>query len=342
MTWEIDFLYFACKCMGSRGDRSANSSNGASSDAFEPSQASISRGQNEHQPDATACVDPSSADCPAPGYETSPLAQTEVCADQRKSNRISVQPDESAKAPAPFANSSAPSPSKSVLQDRQPPEDIVRLCKALYMHPDAAAGWAMMHESPCQCLVAFFVCYVIVILGIDGTFTWGLLWSPWFPYIALPCACLMFPADLVAICNFWRYGPSFAKSTTFAIGGIFNVLPLVVLLALTYLLPGKMNVLGDQVVCTAVLFLVSIAAEMTMKLASEFPEQPIKGFSAPLFDSFLRVVQALDALTDMGVVRLLAKKVRGQGLLKGANESTQAIPVELALQFSHLEASSSA
>jgi hypothetical protein len=223
-----------------------------------------------------------------------------------------VQPDESAKALAPFANSSAPSPSKAALQDRQPPEDIVRLCKALYMHPSAAAGWAMMHESPCQCLVTFFVYYVIALLGLDGMFTWGLIWSPWFPYIVLPCACSMLPADLVAISGFWRYGPSFATSPIFAIGGVFFVLPTLALTALAYLVPGKMNVLGDQIACTAVLFTSGVACGMTLKLASEFPEQPIKGFRAPLFDSFMRALQIVDALTDMGVVRLLAKQVCGQ------------------------------
>jgi hypothetical protein len=67
------------------------------------------------------------------------------------------------------------------------------------MHPDAEAGWVMMSESPCQCLALFIICYVIGLFGFGSMFTWGLLWSLWFPF-TLILAAILSSTDFTLFC----------------------------------------------------------------------------------------------------------------------------------------------
>jgi hypothetical protein len=70
------------------------------------------------------------------------------------------------------------------------------------------------------------------------------------------------------------------------------MVPLMAMLVLTYLLPGKGNALGNQVVCNVVLCVIGVACSVMLMLGSECPEQPMKGLRAAVLHSFLRVSHA--------------------------------------------------
>jgi hypothetical protein len=74
-------------------------------------------------------------------------------------------------------------------------------------------------------------------------------------------------------------------------------------------MPQKMNPFGNQVVCTAILFLVGTACNLALMLSVEHPTQPYKNFRTAFINAVLMVVQCLGALTDMGIVNVLATQV---------------------------------
>jgi hypothetical protein len=205
----------------------------------------------------------------------------------------------------------ASNPADKFPLDGQLPADIVRLCRTLHMHGDAAAGWCKMSETPCVCLVSFFIFQWLTLLSFGGMFTLGLLRSPWFPYIVIPCG-IYGSMDIVWFGMFWRYGPGFAWSRLFTIVNPVISVQVVFLVLISHIVPGIATPFGSKPVYTVALFASIFTLHMSCLLGREPYEQPLRphrSIVAPLVTATIRTVRLMDALTDVGIVHLISRKV---------------------------------
>jgi hypothetical protein len=205
----------------------------------------------------------------------------------------------------------ASSPVDKFPLDGQLPADIVRLCRTLHMHGDAAAGWCKMSETPCVFLVSFFIFQWLTLLGFGCMFTLGLLRSPWFPYIVIPAG-IYGSVDIFWFGMFWRYGPVFAWSRLFTNVNPFVIVQLVFLILISHVVPDIATPFGSKPAYTVALFASFLTLHMSCLLGREPYEQPLRPYKslvAPLVSSAIRMVRLMDALTDVGIVHLLSRKV---------------------------------
>jgi hypothetical protein len=179
------------------------------------------------------------------------------------------------------------------------------------MHPDAAAGWCMMSKTPCTFLVVFFVCYALTILGFGSIYILGLRQSLWFPYVVIP-ASVYVPIDIIMVALFWYYGPVLARSDVITVlssisGSLLLLTGMVAHISFDLVVP-----FGSKLFHTLALFPTLFAANMVLKLArepSEHPSKPHANLLPPLLGSAIKTVRMMDALTDIGIVDMLARKV---------------------------------
>jgi hypothetical protein len=195
--------------------------------------------------------------------------------------------------------------------DEQQHSGIARLCQTLHMHPDAAAGWCMISESPRTALVIFFICSALTTVGFGGIYTLGVVGSRWYPYVLL-FSVVYLPLDVLFFVMFWRYGPCFARTKFFSFAHPPCVITILSPAVISFVATDFVDPFGSKLMHTAALFATIFGVNVAAKLGrvpDEHPPQPYPSLRSPLFDAVVRTMRTMDALTDMSIIHQLVKKV---------------------------------
>jgi hypothetical protein len=193
--------------------------------------------------------------------------------------------------------------------DLQPPENLVRLCKCLWMCPSAANGWIALSTKPRSALFLFHITSALMAVMVVILFGIGHLTSSWQPFLGTVVVVLT--TDYIVLhFFFWRYGPKFASTKMYWATFIIWIGLIACLSCLAFLGPKEALPFGNQMTNSllhgATIFFANVAFKLGF-LPWEMPVEPMPDFRIVFVDAAIRSVRLLDSLTDLTLVRLLLR-----------------------------------
>lgn len=184
-----------------------------------------------------------------------------------------------------------------------------KVCMRLGMSRQAARGWAMMYVRPdIICILYFFTTTASMAIFV-ALFIPGFHWFT--PTAHIPVLVLVISQTLRQ-CLFWRNGPKASASKSCR--ALVSFVAVSVLFMAVLAFAGPMNCVPYRSRITTLMSISAAALLFSCAAASggveaDHPSQPHKSLLTPFTNACFSTLRLVDALTDLGFVRILASQV---------------------------------
>lgn len=218
--------------------------------------------------------------------------------------------DDAASEAVEVRQSSRPSEEDTHSYEHDPMQSsFFTVCVKLGMKKCAPRAWAQMYVRP------EVICLLYFSATLSGMAIFGVLFISgfkWFtPHSHIPVM-IFLVAQSVRQSGFWMYGPPFASARQGRSLVVFVALSVLYMSVVSIAGPKSYVPYGSRIVAVIA---VSVAA-VTFTCAAAFggipadhPSEPHKTILTPLSNAFFSTLRLMDALTDLGFVRILAAQV---------------------------------
>lgn len=184
-------------------------------------------------------------------------------------------------------------------------------CLRLGMSASSWDGWGKLHVNPCVAMGYYFSSFVLSSSTMAYMST-GVRGEGHMYYVVLvPLGCYTFVCIAGAI-SFWRWGPAVAHHKVYQHVTAFASLGIMPICYVGYLgpeatIPWHNNLHWLAVSCVSVFLLLQTTS--AGGVPGEHPAEPRTSIREPVLRSSLHALVFLDALSDLALIRSLAKAV---------------------------------
>ena len=191
-----------------------------------------------------------------------------------------------------------------------PHQRFAEVCWKLGMKHEAPFGWASLHVKPHIVCVAYIFSIAGVLTANSVLYGIGLPWLNYtmhFPYM-IAMVSLFCCTTLV-----WRFGPLIVKSTAYKSAlGLFSATSAFLQVA-SFIGPDSCTPFSNRVVTifgTSLAMFPGFCFTVFGGGEAEHPPEPYSSLWHPLMNAAFSTMRFMDAMTDVGFVRILLTQVR--------------------------------